>query len=644
MVESRTARMRLVQWSSGTDSPQRVDFNETFLNIETLAAIDQQGTYNDRPAPSKTGMYYFATDQGTLYRSDGLSWAVVGASVLSQLVRPARTDAVAQTIQGLASQTADLQRVINSAGVLYQRVRSNGDLIHGPLRVSQAARTATATETVPTDSAATLDNGSTSMWGLSLLNNTGNTTGFFRAVRGGSTVFSVGPTGVVTTPAVVLTSAPTDGSHATTKSYVDNLVSSTVYTLEGGQISGLLPVSKGGTGRTTAPTGSYLRGNSTGTAFEAVTPSNLRTDIDAATSGHGHSLTDANITGTLPVNQGGTGATTAPAARDALGVPAASVNLSAGAGLSGGGDLTANRTFQVVFEGNGSASTVARSDHGHSLTDANVTGTLTVNQGGTGATTAAAARTNLGVAPTTHGHSLTDSNITGTLPVNQGGTGATSASAGLDNLGGLPREVGVLPTNQNIDNWTTTGKWVPASYSQVTTSRGYPSEATGSVVYLEHTQVSSNYAVQVLTMAYNNRMWRRALRNGTWYEWYLVPRTPYRVNAGSASGWTIYSGGISVVFHDDGTKGCSMEVTMIRSDPSFTQGASFMVHGYFVPPDLRPSHVSGQYFHCMIATATGLGYIRWSDGQFSARTDSLDVTQTINPGSRLTFNLTWTVT
>lgn len=668
MVESRTARMRLVQWSSGTDSPQRVDFNETFLNIETLAAIDQQGTLSDRPSPSKMGMYYFATDQGTLYRSDGLSWAVVGASVLSQLVRPARTDAVAQTIQGLASQTADLQRVLASTGTLYQRVRSNGDLIHGPLCVSQAARTATATETVPTDSAVTLDNNSTGMWGLSLLNTTGNTMGFFRAVRGGTTVFSVSTTGVVTTPAVVLTSAPTATNHATTKTYVDTAIADRTYALTSDQLTGVLPVTKGGTGgtteataragigaaasaitispgagltgggnltanrtlsvvfpasgstrngatvgtsdtasrfdhqhslagadivgtlpvaqggtnRTSATPGSYLRGNAAGDGYDVVTPANVRTDIDAATSGHGHSLTDANITGTLPVSQGGTGSTTVEAARTALGVPVNTTTITAGNGLTGGGNLTANRTISVNFAGSGSANTVARSDHkhafseilerltaeqmpvatellggvnldtiltdgdytqtssaeaasgtnyptgvagklrvvtssaggmvwqkyttyspnepteyvrtrysgtwgawrriadmndiaalasvyaplvhGHSLTDANITGTLPINQGGTGATTQAAARTALDVPSTSvainagaglsgggtlaasrtlqvvfegngsattaarsdHGHSLTDANVTGVLPVAQGGTGGTT--------------------------------------------------------------------------------------------------------------------------------------------------------------------------------------------------------------------------
>ncbi|AWY05707.1 minor tail protein [Microbacterium phage Percival] len=79
---------------------------------------------------------------------------------------------------------------------------------------------------------------------------------------------------------------------------------------------------------------------------------------------------------------------------------------------------------------------------------------IPVAEGGTGAKDAATARANLGAAaashahawtevtgkpttfpPSTHGHALTDSNITGTLPINQGGTGATNAAEALQALG-----------------------------------------------------------------------------------------------------------------------------------------------------------------------------------------------------------------
>lgn len=59
--------------------------------------------------------------------------------------------------------------------------------------------------------------------------------------------------------------------------------------------------------------------------------------------------------------------------------------------------------------------------------------TLTVEKGGTGATTAEQALTNLGAAPASHTHAISD--VSGTLPVSQGGTGATTAYAALQALG-----------------------------------------------------------------------------------------------------------------------------------------------------------------------------------------------------------------
>ena len=63
-----------------------------------------------------------------------------------------------------------------------------------------------------------------------------------------------------------------------------------------------------------------------------------------------------------------------------------------------------------------------------------ITGTLSIAHGGTGATTAANARTNLGAAASSHNHSA--SQITsGTLSVARGGTGVTSIDALKSALG-----------------------------------------------------------------------------------------------------------------------------------------------------------------------------------------------------------------
>ena len=59
--------------------------------------------------------------------------------------------------------------------------------------------------------------------------------------------------------------------------------------------------------------------------------------------------------------------------------------------------------------------------------------TVAVAKGGTGATTAEQALTNLGAAAALHRHDASD--ITGALPIANGGTGATSAYAALQSLG-----------------------------------------------------------------------------------------------------------------------------------------------------------------------------------------------------------------
>ena len=70
-----------------------------------------------------------------------------------------------------------------------------------------------------------------------------------------------------------------------------------------------------------------------------------------------------------------------------------------------------------------------------------ITGTLGIAHGGTGATTAANARSTLGITPANigaaaSGHSHDASNITsGTLPVTRGGTGVTTNPSMLTNLG-----------------------------------------------------------------------------------------------------------------------------------------------------------------------------------------------------------------
>ena len=79
----------------------------------------------------------------------------------------------------------------------------------------------------------------------------------------------------------------------------------------------------------------------------------------------------------------------------------------------------------------------AATDHTHSLAGSSILGILPITKGGTGASTVSQARNNLGAAASNHSHSLSSSSLTGSLPITKGGTGATSASQARSNLGAV---------------------------------------------------------------------------------------------------------------------------------------------------------------------------------------------------------------
>jgi hypothetical protein len=97
-------------------------------------------------------------------------------------------------------------------------------------------------------------------------------------------------------------------------------------------VTGTLPVANGGTGNTTAQaemnrvaqavtSGQYLRGNGTNVVMSAIQAADVPT-LNQNTTG-----TAANVTGTVAVANGGTGATAAPAARTNLGATTLGANL-----------------------------------------------------------------------------------------------------------------------------------------------------------------------------------------------------------------------------------------------------------------------------------------------------------------------------
>ncbi len=200
-------------------------------------------------------------------------------------------------------------------------------------------------------------------------------------------------------------------------------------------------------------------------------------NVTAAQIGVPSKLTD--LTGTLPVNQGGTGAETANDAQENLGLMKRYTNLNhlslpanyeiadifpamanntyieldistintalfpQTQGMAKFFKISTNRAY-VEYKctyhiGKGSWVGYYHSNSGFSGWKKIYTenDTVPIANGGTGATTAAAALTALGAAPSNHEHSTSDI-TSGVLPIENGGTGATTADTALANLGAIP--------------------------------------------------------------------------------------------------------------------------------------------------------------------------------------------------------------
>ena len=191
-------------------------------------------------------------------------------------------------------------------------------------------------------------------------------------------------------------------------------------------------------------------GNTTGgtnlvvSSGDTITTNTIgETTIGSGVTVDGVLLQDGGITLTtdLPVTDGGTGASTAAAARTNLDVDQAGTDNSTNVTLTGTPDyITIDEPTQVITVGSVDLA-------------ADVTGTLPLTNGGTGATTAAGARTslNVDVAGTDNSTNVTlagtpdyltlsgqeitlnsidlTTDVSGALPVANGGTGSTTAAA-----------------------------------------------------------------------------------------------------------------------------------------------------------------------------------------------------------------------
>ena len=180
-------------------------------------------------------------------------------------------------------------------------------------------------------------------------------------------------------------------------------------------LAGTLAIANGGSGQTTAQTamnafagavtsGSYLRGNGTNVVMNTIQVADVPT-LNQNTTG-----TAANVTGTVAIANGGTGQTTAGAAFNAL------------SPITTAGDL-------ILGDGANSATRLGIGANGYLLTSNGTTASWAAAPAG-GVTTFSAGTTGLTPASATGG-AVT---LAGTLAVANGGTGATNANDARTNL------------------------------------------------------------------------------------------------------------------------------------------------------------------------------------------------------------------
>lgn len=287
MTMTLTPRVGVPQWSAPTDSVSRIDFNNAFQAIEDKVAIDAQGLLSERPAFGIIGRYFYATDQGSLYRDNGTSWVSVGGVVENAIMTSTSPGTSAGVFRAAASQTADIVQVRSSGATVLSAFDLNGALKAGGTFVAGGGIT----------SALRRDNAALSVNALT----TGDPTVVVRAIasqagsalqvqnNAGTVQASISPTGEASFGKATVTAAggltpSADGDLVPRKYLHDNFV-----TLASGSINNMLSIA--------APSNAILRASTVGSNLSLVTSRLVAGDTTAMQFASNGALQVGGLTG-----------------------------------------------------------------------------------------------------------------------------------------------------------------------------------------------------------------------------------------------------------------------------------------------------------------------------------------------------------